>query len=111
MQIKVPRIIAVKKHKPKTLLDFVEPNNQPKKIEYEWNPELKREAQNLFSDKDVLLLLLWAVISPAMGLAYLIWVKYKRLRLLAIPCVAISIVQFLWVWGGSLEFLKNLLGL
>lgn len=111
MQLKMPRIIAVKKQKPRTLLDFVEPKNEPKKVEYVWNPELKREAKSLFGDKDVLLLLLWAVISPAMGLAYLIWIKYQRLRLLAVPLAAISIVQFLWMWGGSLEVLKGALGI
>ncbi len=54
----------------------------------------------LFSDHEIKVLLLWAIISPSAALAYLIWKKYPEFRLLAVPLFGISIFQFIGQWGG-----------
>ena len=103
---KVPRIVAIRKHHEKTLLDFVDPERARKTNSYYVDPEVAQEAKSLFNDKDVLVLLFWALISPAMGLAYLIWVKYKNLRLFAVPLVGLSVVQFWLQWHGVFDVVK-----
>ncbi|OIO28254.1 hypothetical protein AUJ16_01510 [Candidatus Micrarchaeota archaeon CG1_02_60_51] len=106
---KVPRIIAIRRHREKTLLDFVDPG-YAKKTAYYVDPEVAKEAQSLFNDKDVLVLVLWAVISPAMGLAYLIITKYKSLRWLTIPLIALSVLQFWFQWRGLYEITASFFG-
>ncbi|MFH0713363.1 MAG: hypothetical protein V1722_03380 [Candidatus Micrarchaeota archaeon] len=54
----------------------------------------------VFSDHEVKLLLLWSVISPSAGLAYLVWVKYPEYKIISVPLFLISIVQFVGQWGG-----------
>ncbi|PIO06554.1 hypothetical protein COT29_00485 [Candidatus Micrarchaeota archaeon CG08_land_8_20_14_0_20_59_11] len=84
----MPRIVSVRK---KSLMDYRE------LIPYHG---ITRETQQFFTDREAVILLLWAVVSPALGLAYIIWTKYKHLRWLAIPLVIISAVQFTWQWKG-----------
>ncbi|MEK6954697.1 MAG: hypothetical protein AABX01_06815 [Candidatus Micrarchaeota archaeon] len=48
----------------------------------------------LFSDKELKLLLLWALVSPMAGVSYLLWIKYPKLRLLAIFAFAVALIQF-----------------
>lgn len=62
----------------------------------------------LISDKEIKLLLLWAVISPAAGIGYLIWLKYPRLRLAALLAFAIGFLQFYSQVGAFSAFLKGL---
>ena len=86
----MPRIISVKKQE-RTLLDFIEPEKKKRGQKYDWDPEFKHEAKTFLEDKDVLILVLWAIISPAAALAYLVWTKYNQLRLLALPLMALAI--------------------
>lgn len=62
----------------------------------------------MLSDREVLILLLWAVISPALALAYIIWIKYPKLRVIAIPLTVLSLVQFASQWGGVYWMLQRL---
>ncbi len=102
-----PRIVAISKHQ-KSLMDYNETG--------EYTP-YKREqflalnqAKSLFSDHEVTLLVLWAIISPSAALAYLIWVKYEHLRLLAVFLFAISILQFIVQWQGIYTLVVRFLG-
>ncbi len=61
----------------------------------------------LFSDKEVKLLMLWAVIAPAAGIGYLIWIKYPKLRLLALLGFAFGLVQFSGNIGGVFALLNR----
>ncbi len=62
----------------------------------------------IFSDHEIKLLLLWEVISPSAGLAYLIWVKYPEFRILAVLLFAVSIFQFFGQWGGAYWLLQRM---
>ncbi|MEM3030162.1 MAG: hypothetical protein QXH27_00350 [Candidatus Micrarchaeia archaeon] len=71
--------------------------------------ELAREAHSFFTDIDVVVLLLWSLISPAAGLAYIAWVRYPRLRFYVIPPLAlVSIVQFILQWSWVIYFLLRM---
>ncbi len=61
----------------------------------------------LASDKEIKLLLLWAVISPAVGIGYLIWLKYPKMRLLALFAIAIGLVQFYTQFAAFASFFKQ----
>lgn len=65
------------------------------------------QADMLFSDKELRLLLFWALIAPAAGISYLIWLKYPKLRLLAVLAFAVGLVQFSNQVPGILTFLKG----
>ena len=84
----MPRIVSVRE---KSLMDYREI------VPYRG---ITRETQQFFNDREAVTLFLWAVISPAMCLAYIVWTKYKHLRWLAIPLVIISLFQFFWQWKG-----------
>jgi predicted membrane-bound mannosyltransferase len=99
----MPRIISVSAPRERTLLD------------YKYNPiyhgsRMASEVKGVFGDHEVMLLLLWAVIAPAAGLAYLVWKKYPRLRLVALFLFAVSLLQFSWQWGGIYSVLRSFLG-
>ena len=55
-----------------------------------------------FGDRELKLLLLWAIFSPAAGVSYLLWIKYPKLRLLSLLGFAIAIAQ-LYLQMGSLQ--------
>ncbi|MFH0971341.1 MAG: hypothetical protein ABIG96_05655 [Candidatus Micrarchaeota archaeon] len=55
---------------------------------------LANQLDMAFADKELKLLLIWAIISPAAGVSYLIWLKYPKLRLLALLGFAIALIQF-----------------
>ncbi len=101
-EFRVPRIISVKKRE-RTLLDFIEPEKKQVRQKYGWDPEFKHEAKTFLEDKDVLILVLWALISPAAALAYVVWTKYNQLRLLALPLMVLAIIQFSWQWGSIIQ--------
>ena len=107
-KLRVPRIISVQRRE-RTLLDFIEPEKK-EKLRYDWDPEFRREAKSFIEDKDILILVLWAIISPAAALAYLVWVRYNQLRLLALPLLALAVVQFAWQWGGIINSVVQLVG-
>ena len=98
---KMPKIIGVKD---KTLLDY-------KREDYlsSFAP-VAADAKSLFSDHEVILLILWALISPSAGLAYLIWKKYPRMKWLAIPLIVVSVFQFIGQWGGFLWLFTRFVG-
>lgn len=92
-QLKMPKITAVRE---KTLLDF-------RQDDYMRNLQpTANELRNAFTDHEVVLLIIWALISPSAGLAYLIWKKYQKLRWLAVPLLIVSMFQFIGQWGGIL---------
>ncbi|MEM4389082.1 MAG: hypothetical protein QXG98_00275 [Candidatus Micrarchaeia archaeon] len=69
-----------------------------------------KEAHSFLTDIDVVVLLLWSLISPAAGLAYIVWVRYPRLRLLAIPpLILVSVIQLLLQWSWVIYFLLRAL--
>ncbi|MFH0836104.1 MAG: hypothetical protein V1834_02995 [Candidatus Micrarchaeota archaeon] len=100
---KEPRIVNVKQTH---LFPPEEAGNQP--IFFTNRAELVKETRLLLSDHEVKLLLFWAVISPTAGLAYLIWTKYERLKVLSIPLFAVSLVQFAGQWGGVFWVLQRM---
>jgi len=101
-----PRIVSVSKSQ-KSLLDYHESGQY---VPYRrQNPEFYRQAKSFFTDKEVTILLLWALIAPSAALAYLIWQKYEKLRVVAILLFAISIVQFIVQWQGVYTLARRFL--
>ena len=107
MRLLKPRIINIVDkltgRKPKTLLDYSQTSG------------FERQASNfggtlskLFSDHEVKMLLIWAIISPAAALAYLIWKKYPEGKWLAIPLAVMSVMQFIVQWSGFFGLLQKL---
>jgi hypothetical protein len=100
---KMPRIVSISAPRPSSLLD------------YKYNPlyngtRVASDVKNVFGDHEVIVLLLWAVIAPAAGLAYLVWKKYPRLRFVALLLFAVSLLQFYWQWGGIYSVAKAFVG-
>ncbi|MBI5224821.1 hypothetical protein HY989_03035 [Candidatus Micrarchaeota archaeon] len=62
----------------------------------------------LFSDKELKLLMLWALVSPAAGIGYLIWIKYPKLKLVSLLAFAIAILQFYMHIGAYAAAINNL---
>lgn len=91
--LRVPRIVGMRE---KTLLDY-------KQLDYlrPLNPTAS-EFKTLFNDHEVIMLMIWALVSPSAALAYLIWKKYDRLRWLAVPLLVVSVFQFVGQWGGAI---------
>jgi hypothetical protein len=100
-----PIILRIKqgmKSKEKTLLDY---NG------YAFSKgagEVFKDAQTAVSDHEVKVLLFWAVISAGAALAYLIWIKYPRLRFAAAIIFLLSLVQFFGQWGGLYYLLAKI---
>lgn len=67
-----------------------------------------RSASALFSDHEVKLLLLWAILSPSAAIAYIIWMRYPTLRLLAVILFVVSIFQFAGQWAGMYTLLHKM---
>ncbi|MFH1750064.1 MAG: hypothetical protein ABH863_00120 [Candidatus Micrarchaeota archaeon] len=61
----------------------------------------------LFLDKELTLLLFWAVIAPAAGIGYLIWLKYPKLRMFAMLAFAVGLVQFSAQVPGLISFFSQ----
>ncbi|VVB67243.1 Uncharacterised protein [Candidatus Norongarragalina meridionalis] len=92
----MPRIVSIRE---KTLMDY---RRVP-------TGAMAWEAGRFLSDREAVILLLWALISPAMGLAYIIWTKYHHLRWVAIPLVILSAIQFMWQWRGITGMVEGFL--
>jgi hypothetical protein len=87
-----------------------------KKFYFE-NEKIKREFRSmvnelgrLFSDHEIRLLLFWIIIGPLCALAYLIWVKYERFKLIALILFAVSLIYFIGQLGGLWYVLSRILG-
>jgi uncharacterized membrane protein YqjE len=88
-----------------------------KMVKYHFkNEEIKKEFRRavselskLFSDHEIRLLLFWIIIGPLCALAYLIWVKYERFRLIALILFAISLIYFIGQLGGLWYVLSRIL--
>lgn len=65
--------------------------------------------KSLFSDHEIRMVLIWAIIGPLAVLSYLIWKKYPRFRLGSIPLFGISFAYFIGQWGGILYVIQKLL--
>ncbi len=100
MRLLKPKIVNIvdklRGKKPKSLMDY---NDSVYGLE-RGASGVGSAITKIFSDHEIKVLLLWAIISPSAALAYLIWKKYPELKLLAIPLFVISIVQFIGQWGG-----------
>ncbi len=101
-----PRIINIVDkltgRKPKTLLDYSRSSGFERQAS-----SFGGTLSKLFSDHEVKMLLIWAIISPAAALAYLIWKKYPEAKWLALPLFAVSVVQFIGQWGGVYWLLQR----
>lgn len=101
-----PRIVSISKSQT-SLIDYREAGDYvPYKREA---PEFYKQAKLLLSDNEVTLLVLWAIISPLAALAYLIWAKYERLRVLSLILFALGMVQFAVQWQGIYQLATKLL--
>ena len=58
------------------------------------------EMKKIFSDHEIKLLLFWLIIGPLFALAYLVWKKYTRFRIVAIVLFFISMLYFIGQLGG-----------
>ncbi|MFH0972266.1 MAG: hypothetical protein V1835_06930 [Candidatus Micrarchaeota archaeon] len=69
---------------------------------------LAEQFDMLFADKELTLLVLWAIISPAAGIGYLIWIKYPKLRLVALLAFAVGLMQLYTNFGAFSALLKGI---
>lgn len=101
MKLSLPRIVSIKQGVQTTLTG--KPNS--------YLSIAALEARSLLTDHEVLILALWALISPAVALAYVIWRKYDKLKWLAVPLGIAGLVQFTGQWGGVLWVLNRFFGI
>jgi len=99
----MPRIISISAPRERTLLD------------YKYNPiyhgaRVASDVKSVFSDSEIIKFFIGALLAPAAGLAYLVWIKYPRLRLIALLLFVVSVFQFAWQWGGIYNVLHSFLG-
>ena len=103
---RTPRIVGVSRNQ-KSLMDYRESGDYvPYRREHS---QLFKEAKLLFTDHEIKMLVLWAIISPSAGLAYLIWSKYEHWRVLAVVLFGVSIVQFIVQWQGAYQLVYRFL--
>ena len=67
------------------------------------------ELGKIFSDHEIRLLLFWIIIGPLCALAYLIWTKYEKFKLVALVLFAISVIYFIGQFGGLLYIISKIL--
>jgi hypothetical protein len=96
---KLPRVVSVKQKK----LDGGYQEDSYFKL-------FALEAKSFLTDHEVRILILWAIISPSAALAYLVWKKYEKIKWVALPLFAVSIVQFIGQWGGVYWAISRFLG-
>lgn len=103
-----PRIVSIGRQQ-KSLLDYRESGDY---VPYRrQTPAFYAEAKQMFTDNEIILLAIWLVVSPSAALAYLIWIKYEHLRLLALLLFAIGIIHAFYQWQGFYSFVRNLAGI
>ncbi len=106
MSLLKPKIINIVKsvgwQKTPSLLDY-----RQREGYLSYAREFKSGASNfggslnqVFSDREIKVVILWALISPMAAVAYLIWIKYPKSRLLAIPLFILSLFHFIGQWSG-----------
>ena len=67
--------------------------------------KVKRHGKDffdVFSDREVKVLLIWALVGPFTALAYIIWVKYPRLKWLSVIFFFANIFFVIGEIGGWL---------
>jgi len=72
--------------------------------------KLKRNTDELFSifsDREIKILLLWALIGPFCALAYLVWIKYPRLKWLSVIFFFLNIIYLIGQLGGWLYIIPR----
>lgn len=97
---RLPRIVSIRASE-RTLLDYRQ-NDFSKHA-----TGMIRDASSLFSDHEVKVLLFWALIAPSAAVAYLIWIRYKRLRLIAVVFFVLSFFQFYGQWSSVFAMLSQ----
>ncbi|MFH1106873.1 MAG: hypothetical protein V1787_03175 [Candidatus Micrarchaeota archaeon] len=65
-----------------------------------WAHGFASQLASAFRDQEFKLILLWGAISASAALAYLIWVKYPRLRIVAASMFLLSLVNYGNEFGG-----------
>jgi hypothetical protein len=96
----LPRIVSVRPSE-RTLLDYRQ-NDFSKHA-----TGMMNDAGSLLSDHEFKLLLVWALIAPSAAVAYLIWIRYKRLRAAAIVLFIVSLFQFYGQWSTVFAMLSQ----
>ncbi|MDD5416882.1 MAG: hypothetical protein PHU12_02805 [Candidatus Aenigmarchaeota archaeon] len=61
----------------------------------------------MFSDHEIKVLLLWSLIGPFCALAYLVWIKYPRLRIISIIFFLANFIYLLGQLGGWLYIIPK----
>ena len=110
MRLLKPKIVSVVnkltgRDRPSSLLDYK--NAESLRDFHGHASNVGGALQRIFSDHEIKLLVIWAIISPSAGLAYLIWIKYPEFRWVAIPLLIVSVVQFIGQWGGLYWLLQR----
>ncbi len=96
---KVPRVVSVRQKR----LDG-------KYQEESYFRQFTNETRSLLTDHEVRILVLWAIVSPAAAIAYLVWKKYEKLKWLAVILFAVALFQFVGHWGGVYWAVSRFLG-
>lgn len=97
MKVALPRVVSIKQGLQTTLTG--EKNG--------YLTSVATEARSMLTDHEVLILLLWAILSPLAALAYVVWNKYDKLKWLAIPLIIAAVIQFAGLWGSLFLLLKE----
>ena|SRR3989338_3978759 len=97
MKVALPRVVSIKQGLQTTLTG--EKNG--------YLTSVATEAKSLLTDHEVLILLLWAILSPLAALAYVVWKKYDKLKWLAVPLVLAAVIQVAGLWGSVFLLVKE----
>ncbi len=110
MRLLKPKIVSIVnkltgRDRPPTLLDYKNADSLRDFHGHAGN--FSTGMHKIFSDHEVKLLLIWALVSPSAALAYLIWIKYPEFKWFAVPLLAVSVIQFVGQWGGTYWLLQR----
>ena len=61
----------------------------------------------VFSDREIKILLLWALVGPFCALAYIVWIKYPRLKWLSVIFFFLNTIYLIGQLGGWLYIIPR----
>ncbi len=66
------------------------------------------EFSKIFTDHEIKVLLIWSIVGPFCALAYLVWLRYPRIRWLSIVFFMLNMVYWVGQIGGWLYIMPKI---
>ena len=79
------------------------------KLEKKFKKEVD-EFVKMLGDRQIRILLFWAIIGPLTALAYIIWIEYPKFRWLSVLLAFMNMIYFIGQFGGWMFILARLFG-